>query len=95
MRAKTDPSAKQRYYRDDDFAVVDGVIALAREKNVSPAQLALAWILHKPGITCPIIGASRFDQLEELVAAVDLRLTSDEMQGLESPYRPHPILGHS
>lgn len=95
VRAKTDPSAQQRYYRDDDFEVVDAVVALAREKNISPAQLALAWLLHKPGITCPIIGATRSDQLEELVAAVDVQLSSDEMQRLESPYQPHPILGHS
>ena len=95
VRAKTDPSAQQRYYRDDDFAVVDAVIALAREKNISPAQLALAWLLHKPGVTSPIVGASRLDQLEELVGAVDVHLSDDEMKRLEFPYRPHPILGHS
>jgi aryl-alcohol dehydrogenase (NADP+) len=95
VRAKTAPSAKEPYYREDDFAVVDAVVSLARTRNVSAAQLALAWLLHKPGVTSPIIGATRIDQLEELVGALDIRLSPEEIQQLEAPYRPHPVLGHS
>lgn len=95
VRAKTDPSAKERYYREDDFAVVDAVVSLARTRDVSAAQLALAWLLHKPGVTSPIIGATRIDQLEELIKALDVRLSTEEIQQLEAPYRPHPVLGHS
>ncbi len=95
VRARTDPSAQQRYYRDDDFAVVDAAVALAHERNLSPAQLALAWLLHRPGITCPIIGPTRLEQLEELIGAVEVHMSDDEMKRLESPYRPHPVIGHS
>jgi len=62
---------------------------------VTPAQVALAWLLHKPGITSPIIGASKMPHLEEAVAAVEIDLSDEEITQIEEPYRPHPILGHS
>jgi aryl-alcohol dehydrogenase (NADP+) len=61
---------------------------------VSPSQIALAWLLHKPGITAPIIGASKMFQLEESVAALEIRLSEEEIKSLEEPYQPHPVLGH-
>jgi aryl-alcohol dehydrogenase (NADP+) len=94
-RAKSDDFAHSMYYKDTDFDVVDRVVELAGKHGVSPAQIALAWMLHKPGITSPIIGASKMYQLEEAVAAVDIKLSSEEISYLEAPYQPHPILGHS
>lgn len=93
-RAKSDDFAKDMYYQPEDFDVVDQVVAIAEEKGVSPAQIALAWLLHKPGITAPIIGATKMYQLEEAAAAVAIKLTEEEMAQIEKPYKPHPILGH-
>jgi aryl-alcohol dehydrogenase-like predicted oxidoreductase len=94
-RAKTDGFAHQMYYQETDFDVVDRVVELAIQKGVKPAQIALAWLLHKPGITAPIIGASKMYHLEEAIAAVDIKLSAEEIASLEEPYQPHPILGHS
>ena len=93
-RAKTDEFAQKLYYQDADFAVVDGLGALAKERGVSNAQLAYAWLLAK-GVTAPIVGASKAYQLEDAAAATELKLSADEMKALEAPYRPHPVLGHS
>jgi len=95
VRSQTDDYAATMYYQDADFAVADRVAEVARQRGVSPAQIALAWLLHKPGITAPIIGATKMGQLEEAVAAVKIRLTEDEIKLLEQPYVPHPVLGHS
>ncbi len=95
IRSKTDDLAHRMYYRDDDFAVVDRVVELAQKRGHSPAQIALAWMLHKPGITSPIIGASKMHHLEEAVAAVEIELSAEEMAFLEEPYRPHEIQGHT
>jgi aryl-alcohol dehydrogenase-like predicted oxidoreductase len=95
VRAKTDAYAQNLYYQDSDFAVVDRVASVAKQYGVSPAQIALAWMLHKPGITAPIIGASKMYQLDEAVAALEIHLTSEEMNLLEEPYQPHPVLGHN
>ena len=94
-RAKTDDFAKSMYYQPEDFTVVDRVVELAGKKGVSAAQIATAWILNKPGVTAPIIGATKMYQLEEAVAALEIELSQDEMQYLEEPYRPHRVLGHS
>jgi aryl-alcohol dehydrogenase (NADP+) len=91
-RAKSDNIAHKLYYRNDDFAVLDRVVDIARRRNVSAAQIALAWILHKPGVTCPIIGASKMSQLEEAVAALNVSLTSEEISHMEELYEAHPIL---
>lgn len=94
-RAKTDDFAHKLYYDESDFQVVDRVVDLAKKRGVSPSQIALAWLLHQPGVTAPIIGASKIEHLEEAIAAVDLKLNQEECASLEEPYKPHPILGHS
>jgi aryl-alcohol dehydrogenase (NADP+) len=95
VRARTDTYAKHMYYQPEDFEVVDRVVALAEGRGLRPAQVALAWLLAQPGVTAPIIGASRPEHLEEAVAALDVRLDDEERGLLEAPYRPHPVLGHS
>jgi 1-deoxyxylulose-5-phosphate synthase len=92
-RAKTDASAQRLYYQESDYQVVDRVIDLAKKRGVRNAQIALAWMLHKPGITAPIIGATKSHHLGEAVKALEVRLRKDEIAYLEEPYQPHPILG--
>lgn len=93
-RAKSDDFAHRLYYQPQDYDVVDRVVELAEQRSVKPAQIALAWLLHKPGITSPIIGATKMYQLEEAVEALDVELSAEDCAYLEEPYRPHPILGH-
>jgi aryl-alcohol dehydrogenase (NADP+) len=94
-RAKTDDFAHRLYYDDSDFAVVDRVSEVAARRGVSNSQVALAWLLHKPGVTAPIVGASKPHHLDDALAATALKLDEAELKALEEPYRPHPILGHS
>ena len=94
LRAQTDEYARSLYYADADFRVVDRVVELARRHGVTPAQIALAWILRQPGVTAPIIGVTKIEQLDEAVAAVDVALDGDDCRRLEEPYVPHPVLGH-
>jgi len=94
IRARTDEFAHQMYYQEEDFAVVDRVSGIAARRGVSNAQVALAWLLRKPGVTAPIVGASKMSHLEDAVVALDLELDESEVTALEEPYRPHPILGH-
>ncbi|MCC6614912.1 MAG: aldo/keto reductase [Anaerolineae bacterium] len=94
-RAKTDELAQSYYFQPSDFEVVNRVSALAQKHAVKPAQIALAWMLHKPGVTAPIIGASKMPHLEDAVAAVEIALTPEEIADLEAPYTPHAILGHA
>jgi aryl-alcohol dehydrogenase (NADP+) len=94
-RSKSDAYAHNMYYEDTDFDVLDCVTQIAEQHGVKPAQIALAWMLHKPGITSPIIGASKMYQLDEAIAALDIQLTPEEIAQLEAPYVPHPVLGHS
>jgi aryl-alcohol dehydrogenase (NADP+) len=94
-RAANDPMADDMYYRPEDFDVVDRVVALAGQRGVTPPQIALAWLLHKPGVNAPIVGATRMAHLEEAIAAVDITLSAEEMAALEEPYQPHRVLGHS
>jgi aryl-alcohol dehydrogenase (NADP+) len=93
-RAKTDDFAHQLYYQDSDFQVVDRLVELAAQRGIAPAQIALAWLLHQPGVTAPIIGASQMNHLEDALAALEVELTEEECQLLEAPYQPHPVLGH-
>jgi aryl-alcohol dehydrogenase-like predicted oxidoreductase len=95
VRARTDDFGHGMYYRDTDFDIVDRVVEIATERDVKPAQIALAWIMAKPGVSAPILGASKLYQLEDAIAAVGLKLTEDEIKRLEASYEPHPILGHS
>lgn len=94
-RARTDDFAHHLYYDDNDFDIADQVAEVAHQRGASPAQIALAWMLNKPHITSPIIGATKMQHLDEAVAALDIRLSDEEIQRLEAPYRPHPVLGHS
>jgi 1-deoxyxylulose-5-phosphate synthase len=93
VRAGADPLADDMY-GDDDFDVVDVVRAVAAERGASPAQVALAWLLGRPAVTAPIVGATRLGHLEDAVGAVEVTLSDDEVARLEAPYRPHPVLGH-
>jgi aryl-alcohol dehydrogenase-like predicted oxidoreductase len=94
LRAGTDPFADQ-FYGPDDFDVVDVVRAVAGERGLPMAQVALAWLLGRPGVAAPIVGATRLSHLQDAVAAVQVRLGEEEVARLEAPYRPHPVLGHS
>jgi aryl-alcohol dehydrogenase-like predicted oxidoreductase len=92
-RARTDEVA-DRYYAEADFAVVDAVRAVAEARGLPPAQVALAWMLHKPVVSAPIVGATKPGHIEDAVAAVDVELSDEEIATLEKPYVPHPVLGH-
>jgi aryl-alcohol dehydrogenase-like predicted oxidoreductase len=95
IRARTDEYAQKMYYQDSDFSVVERLSTVAKQRGNSNAQVALAWILSKPGVTAPIIGASKMPHLEEAVAALEIKLSEEEVRALEAPYQPHPVLGHS
>jgi len=94
-RAKTDDFAHKMYYDPSDFEVVDRLTQVAKRRGVSNAQVALAWLLAQPGVTSPIIGASKMHHLEDAVAGVSLKLEDAELKEIEEPYRPHGVLGHS
>jgi len=94
LRAKTDEYAQMLYYQDSDFEVVKRVSAIAQRRGVSNAQVALAWVLAQPGVTSPIVGASKMQHLDDALAALDLKLESSELKDLEAPYTPHAIGGH-
>ena len=93
-RAKTDEFGDSLYTPDVDFAVVERVDEVAGERGVASAQVALAWLLHKPGVTAPIVGATRVEHLEDAIAAEQVSLDADEIARLEEPYVPHAISGH-
>lgn len=95
VRAKTDEYAHKLYYEQSDFTVVERVTQVAHKRGVSNAQVALAWVLQQPGITAPIVGASKMQHLEDAVASLQLKLDKAELKALEEPYRPHRVLGHS
>ncbi|GAA1796159.1 aldo/keto reductase [Actinomadura chokoriensis] len=82
-------------YTDDDFDVVDAVREVAGERGVSAAQVALAWLLGRPGVTAPIVGATKLTHMDDAIAAEGLELDDKEVARLEAPYRPHAVLGHS
>jgi aryl-alcohol dehydrogenase (NADP+) len=89
-RSKTDDWAHGAYYLDSDFDVVDAVIDVAKEHDVSPAQIALAWVLSKPYVNAPIIGATKIDHLDEAIASLDIELTESQIEKLEEHYQHHP-----
>lgn len=93
-RAKSDDYAHQMYYREKDFEIVQRAQEVAENRGVSPAQIALAWILSKPGVSAPIIGASKMRHLHEAVEALEIDLAEEEIKRLEDGYIPHPVLGH-
>src|ERR1700689_4284538 len=94
-RSGSDSVLDSLYNHPGDFDVVDRVAEVAAERGVPQAQVALAWLLHKPGVTAPIVGATRLGHLQDALAAEQFSLTEEEMQRLEEPYLPHPILGHT
>jgi aryl-alcohol dehydrogenase (NADP+) len=93
-RAKTDEYAHRLYYRDADFEVANRAAELARRREARPVQVALAWMVRKPEITAPVVGASSAAQFEEALGALSLDLAPDEIAFLEEAYAPHPVLGH-
>lgn len=94
LRAKTDDYTRQIYVVDSDFDIIDRLAAMAKERNVHPASLALAWLLHKPGVVAPIFGATKPVHLEDALVALSIKLTGDEMLRLEELYAPHRVTGH-
>ena len=95
VRAKTDDYAKGLYYQSSDFAATERLKEVAGRRGLPMARVALAWLLSKPAVTAPIVGATKMEHLEEAVAAVDVQLQPEEIQALEDPYAPHRVLGHS
>jgi len=93
-RAETDAFQDQLYGRPEDFDVVDRVAEVAAARGLPAAQVALAWLLHRPGVTSPIVGATRPGHLADALAAAQVDLSPEELARLEEPYRPHPVLGH-
>ncbi len=93
-RAQTDAFG-DHLYGDADFDIVERAQAVAESRGVSTAQVALAWLLARPGVTAPIVGATKLGHLQDAVASVGLTLTEDELRTLEEPYVPHAIAGHS
>jgi 1-deoxyxylulose-5-phosphate synthase len=92
-RAGNDPFADE-LYDEGDFDVVDALRSVADEQGLPPAQIALAWLLSRPAVTAPIVGATKLAHLDDAIAAVDVTLSEAAVARLEAPYRPHPILGH-
>jgi 1-deoxyxylulose-5-phosphate synthase len=95
VRAKSDEFAKDMYFRESDFEVLGAVEKIARQRGVTPSQIACAWILQAPGVSAPIIGATKLKHLKESIEAVSIKLSAEEVSELEKPYTPHPILGHA
>jgi aryl-alcohol dehydrogenase-like predicted oxidoreductase len=93
-RANTDPFADSLYKPETDFAVVDRASEVAEKRGVPSAQVSLAWLLQKPGVTAPIVGATKLEQLDDALAAEKLTLSESEVSELEEPYVPHAISGH-
>ncbi len=94
LRAQTDDVGK-RLYTEEDLQIAQRVSDVAEARGLPMAQVALAWMLSKPVVTAPIIGATRPHHLDDAVAAVSVQLTPDEIRHLEEAYQPHPVLGYS
>ena len=95
MRAESDSFADSLYKPEIDFDVVDRVVEVAGARGVPPARVALGWLLHKPGVTAPIVGATKAQHVEDAIAAEALDLSDAEIARLEEPYVPHAVSGHS
>jgi aryl-alcohol dehydrogenase (NADP+) len=95
LRSRTDPFSDRDYYQPQDFDIVDRITEVAQKRGVKNAQVAMAWMLQKPGITAPILGATKSEYIDDAIAAMSLKLADDEIKRLEEPYKPRAILGHS
>ena len=93
-RYESDPLIKSRFFKPEDFDVVERTVEVAKEKGVQPAQIALAWLLSKDYVTSPIIGATKAEHLDQAVEALDIQLTTDDINRLEEKYIPHQVAGH-
>ena len=93
LRAATDDYAHNLYYNESDFCVIDRVVELASRRGVVPSQIALAWLMSKPGVSSPIVGTTKIEHLDAAIAALEIKLDSQECVWLEEPYVPHPMLG--
>jgi len=94
-RAKTDDFARDLYYREQDFGVVARVSEIAAARGDTNSRIAYAWLLHQPGVAAPIVGATKISHIEEAVAATEVKLSPEEIDRLQEPYLPHPVLGHN
>ncbi|HEX4231996.1 MAG TPA: aldo/keto reductase [Bryobacteraceae bacterium] len=94
IRAKTDELAHKRFYQESDFRVVDRLTEVSKRLGLTNAKVALAWILQKPGVTAPIIGATKMSHLDDAIEALSIKLSPEDVAALEEVYQPHPILGH-
>ena len=93
-RSKADGFADDMYFAETDFQVLDAVLEVAGQQGIKPAQVAFAWLLSVPAVTAPIIGTTKVEYIDDAVAALDVELNGEEIERLEAPYVPHPILGH-
>jgi aryl-alcohol dehydrogenase (NADP+) len=93
-RSKSDDYAHRMYYQPEDFQIVDRLEAVAKQIGKTMPQAALAWMLSKPYVTAPIVGASKLPHLEQAVEALSIKLSPEQIRMLEDPYRPHPVAGH-
>ena len=93
-RARTDDFAHEMYYSEADFVVADRAVQLAARLGAKPTQVALAWLLAQPGVTAPIVGASKLSHLDDAIESLKLKLSAEDIAFVEEPYRPHRVLGH-
>jgi aryl-alcohol dehydrogenase (NADP+) len=94
LREQHDGYGHSLYYAPEDYDVADRVVEVANRNGVRPIQVALAWVLSKPGVTAPIVSATKVEQLDQLVAGMAVTLAPEEVRALEEPYVPHKIIGH-
>jgi aryl-alcohol dehydrogenase (NADP+) len=92
VRAKTDDYMKKLYYKPSDFKIVERITEVSRRLGLPNVQVALAWVLHQPGITAPIIGVSKLEQLDELVGSLTVKLDADALKALSEVYEPHEVV---
>ena len=92
-RSRSDPFRDSLYEPELDAPVIERLGEVASDAGVSPAQMALAWLLHKPGVTAPIVGATKLEHVEDALAAEELSLSQEQIAQLEESYVPHPVSG--
>jgi aryl-alcohol dehydrogenase (NADP+) len=93
LRDQHDTWGHTLYVADEDYDVVDRVVEVAKQKGVKPIQVALSWIVNKPGVTAPIVSATKLEQLDQLVDGLSVKLTPEEIAAVEEPYVPHTVIG--